>query len=93
MSETIAVCVCTCMRPHMLERCLLSLIHQECLDNWKLVFIVVDNESLPNNQSLVEGFKSKTPFSVVYIHEASRGISFARNAALKEALSRKADWV
>ncbi|KTD50496.1 putative glycosyl transferase [Legionella rubrilucens] len=93
MSETIAVCVCTCMRPKMLERCLLSLIQQECLDNWKLVFIVVDNESSPNNESLVASFQSKTRFPVAYVHEARRGISTARNAALKEALSHKADWV
>ncbi|MDX1837062.1 glycosyltransferase family A protein [Legionella taurinensis] len=93
MSETIAVCVCTCMRPQMLERCLLSLIQQECLDDWNLIFIVVDNESSPNNQSLVERFQSKTNFPVVYRHEARRGISTARNAALEEALSHKADWV
>ncbi|WP_203456624.1 glycosyltransferase family A protein [Legionella sp. MW5194] len=93
MSETIAVCVCTCMRPKMLERCLLSLIQQECLDDWHLIFIVVDNEASPNNQSLVESFQSKTNFPVVYRHEARRGISIARNAALQEALSHKADWV
>lgn len=81
------VCVCTCERPKMLERCLDSLSRQELPEGASLSVVVVDNERLPNNEGSVaaRGFH--------YAHEPRRGIPAARNKAIEQALALGAEWV
>ena len=89
--ETIAICVCTYQRPKMLTRCFMSLINLECLENWDIIFVIVDNEAAQNNQALIEGFQNNTHYPIYYVHQPQRGISAARNNALEEALKHQAD--
>lgn len=91
--EIVAICVCTHQRPGMLTRCLRSLAELNRHSYWKFVFIIVDNETLPNNRTIVNEFERTVNYTVKYVHQPRRGISVARNAALEMALEQKADWI
>ena len=84
----IVVCVCTCLRPQMLRRCLEAIARLVRPEGYRLSVVIVDNESEPNNRVIVESFPG-----VVYHHEPRRGIANARNAALEKALELGADFI
>jgi glycosyltransferase involved in cell wall biosynthesis len=83
----VAICVCTCKRPQLLTACLEALANQVVPDGIDKSLVVVDNEESPNNKEIV------TKFGAHYVHEPRRGISYARNRALQEAVSISSDWV
>ncbi|MFY9641816.1 MAG: glycosyltransferase [Rhodomicrobium sp.] len=86
VKETVCIGVCTCQRPRLLERCLLSLAAQKQVDGVNIEIVVVDNNDAPSAGPAVEAFKLRCPFPVHYRHEPRRGIPMARNRVLEEAL-------
>jgi succinoglycan biosynthesis protein ExoM len=91
----ISVCigVCTAARPQLLKKCLASLAVQQLPADTACHLVVVDNNTEPSALSAVQAIASEYPFSIIYAHERRRGISFARNRVLEEALSIGADWI
>jgi len=93
VSPKIVIGVCSYARPIMLARCLESLAKQTHPAGFSLSIVVVDNEPLENNRELVEDFASRCPVPVRYRHEPRRGIAFARNAVLDDAIAVETDWI
>lgn len=91
--QRVAICVCTCRRPMMLERCLHSLAAQLAIPDIELHIIVVDNEPEPNNRALVAAVARCSPIGMRYVHQPKRGIAAARNAALDAAMEIGPDWI
>lgn len=91
--EKVAVCVCTCKRPQMLNRCLDSLAAQLVPTEVFPTIIVVENDAQPRCERRVELFAESCPIPVNYVHEPVRGIANARNAALDAAMKAGADWI
>lgn len=92
-TETITICVCTYKRPQMLIRCLLSLAQQNVLENWDIVYVIVDNEFEQSNRQVVDDFTKMANVNASYVHQPQRGIAAARNLAVDEALKQKSDWI
>lgn len=91
--ERVVIGLCTCRRPQMLWRCLISLGKQSVDASIDPTIVVIDNEESPNNQRIVEAFERLSPFPVFYWHEPRRGIAVARNAILDVAVELGADWI
>ena len=91
--EHVAICVCTCLRPKMLESCLRSLSVQVVPRDVQLSIIVIDNDPAGSARPVVGGYAGMAPLSVRYVHEPRRGIAIARNAALDAAFGTGADWI
>ena len=89
----VAICVCTCLRPEMLERCLQSLGEQLPPSDVQLSIIVVDNDPAGGAMNVVTDYMRAAPVCVRYVHEPRRGIAIARNAALDAAIGIGADWI
>jgi glycosyltransferase involved in cell wall biosynthesis len=77
----------------MLQHCLQSIGSQIVPPQITVDVVVVDNEGEPNNLAIVQDFSAHCRFPVHYVHEPRRGISQARNAALKKIRSLGADWI
>lgn len=92
--KRIAIGICTCQRPKMLQRCLDSLRLQK-FNPWQITvhLIIVDNERNPNNRLQIKEFAKSVPWAVVYIHEPKRGIARARNAILDSAWEMGMEWI
>lgn len=91
---SIAIAICTYRRPVMLRECLLSIAAQEIPHGIEISVIVVDNDADPNAEMAVddfaEGFQGD---ECIYIHQPTRGISYARNSAVAVANDIGADWI
>jgi len=79
----IDICIATYMRPELLRSLLHSLEKQIVDDRFGLRVVVVDNDSRKSALKVVDEFKKKTRFEVVYDIEQVQGISYARNRALR----------
>jgi succinoglycan biosynthesis protein ExoM len=77
----------------MLTDCLRAIAQQAIPHGVWVAVVVVDNESGPNNQALVQHLSEGYPFPIHYVHEARRGIPQARNAALDACVRLGADWI
>jgi len=91
----VSLCVCTYNRLGLLERLLGSLRGTKLCESGRedIELIVIDN--CPNGEvrALCERMASSLPVSLHVVEEAERGISFARNRAVSEALARGADFI
>lgn len=91
--ERVAICVCTLLRPHMLERCLASLGKMRLPVDIIPFLIVVDNDEGRSGQDAYVAFAASAPFSCYYANEKVRGPAAARNMACAMADTLGADWV
>lgn len=91
----IAICVCTCDRPASLQRVLTQLrdIDLGNLPAAQTLLIVVDNLPDGRARQVCTDIEADLPFPLVFAEEQQRGISFARNRAVAEALQRDADFI
>lgn len=89
----IGILVCTADRPQMLHRCLSSLCSLAIDPDWQVEIVIVENDANPQSQPIVDQLSQTAPFPLHYVQEPRRGIPFARNRSLAEALERKYDWV
>lgn len=78
--------VCTARRPAMLKKCLESLVSQKKPLDGTLQVVVVENDDQPNSQNVVAEVTTSTDVKIHYCLETERGIPFARNRVLAEAI-------
>ena len=90
-----AIAICTCNRGPLLKRLLRSLNGVELghLDPSGFEVIVVDNAPSGQVRALGDRLSGDLPFALHVVEEPQRGISFARNRAVAEALDRGAEFV
>lgn len=91
----VAVCICTCGRPELLERLLLSLrqIELGALSPEEILIIVVDNDPDGRVRSISGRVSASLSSELLLAEEISRGRAFARNRAVSEAIARHAQFV
>ena len=90
----ISVCVCTCDRPELLEKLLGSLRNIELGDlAGEVELVIVDNNPTGAVRAVCTRVAEVLPVELHLVEEPERGISFARNRAVAEALARGADFV
>lgn len=89
----IGLMVCTAQRPEMLVNCLRSMITQQISAHWSVEICVVENDPEPRSRSAVETLAATSPITIHYTQEPQRGIPFARNRTLQEAIERDYDWI
>ncbi len=91
----IAIAICTCKRPLLLDRVLARLAELVPVDAPApaLFALVVDNAPEENVREVCERRAGALLFPLHYVQEPVRGISHARNRAVAEALTRKADFL
>lgn len=89
------VCICTCDRADMLEHLLVTLRGMEfgSIDPAQVEIIIVDNHPSGQARMLCQRLEPSLPVPLHFVEEPERGISFARNRAVQEALRRDADFV
>jgi succinoglycan biosynthesis protein ExoM len=83
MASNIDICVATYKRPELLANLLKSLAGQSIRDYFALRVIVVDNDVMGSAETTVSAFRDESGMEIVYDAETTRGISYARNRALR----------
>lgn len=93
--KKVAICICTCNRPQMLEDVLMALREAELgpLHPKSVDVVVVDNDPSRKTETVCQEAGRKLPFPLHYVIEHRRGIAHARNCAVSEALARGADFI
>ena len=89
----VGILVCTARRPDMLRACLMALSRQSLPAGMRAEICVIENDSEPASRNVVEEVARFSPLPVHYSLEPRRGIPFARNRSLAEAVERGYDWV
>lgn len=87
----VSIGIITYLNPNGFKKLLDSIIKQnynEALYEIRLIF--VDNDCTGKNQAVIDQYPS-IPFPWVFILEPNKGIPFARNAVVREALKQKVD--
>lgn len=84
MDPKITVIICTLNRAHQLRRALASLTAQSLAPELYEI-VVVDNGSTDDTRDVVDQCRAGCPVPLVYVHEARRGVSPARNCGIKTA--------
>jgi glucosyl-dolichyl phosphate glucuronosyltransferase len=79
------VVVCTYNRCKILEKALDSLVASALLDSFEWEVLVVDNNSSDQTRDVVEGFIQRHPGRFRYVFEPRPGVSYARNAGVRES--------
>jgi succinoglycan biosynthesis protein ExoM len=91
----VAVCVATHKRLHGLDRLLESLkalTFTECGEP-SVEVVIVDNDPSLSAQALCAARALTSRWPLFYVSEPRRGISFARNAAIRQARARDAEFI
>jgi len=82
---SVSVVLCTYNRASSLARTLESLVIQSLPEGTDWEIVVVDNNSKDMTHQVVEDFESRFQGRFRYLREERQGISFARNAGIREA--------
>src|SRR5581483_7153755 len=80
----ISVLVCTRNRARALEKTLPTILAQPPSEQYDYEIIVVDNASTDDTRQVIENF-ARTNQRLRYLYEARAGLSYARNAAIKNS--------
>ncbi len=91
--EFVVISCCTCKRPNMLEDALRSIDNLNLCPDTKIAVLIVDNDVDETARSVVEKFQHTSKIPVYYVVEKQRGIAFARNRVLKEAITLNATHI
>ena len=91
----VAVCICTCDREALLRECLTAVSNalRTAPPEAEIAVFVVDNRPGGGAAAVCQALRSELPCPLRYGTEPERGISFARNRAVAEALAWGADVV
>jgi succinoglycan biosynthesis protein ExoM len=93
-SSDILIGVVTFRRPIMLGSLLESLATQSLpADNLSVELCVVDNDAEGSATGVTREKAPRLPFRATYLCESRRGIPYARNRVLEEAIERGARWI
>lgn len=79
----ISLIVCTRNRSEQLSRALKSIENISFDGQWQ--FVIVNNGSTDNTESVIKRFKEDSNLNVTYVYEPLPGLSRARNAGLSHA--------
>jgi glycosyltransferase involved in cell wall biosynthesis len=92
---TVFICLCTCRRPQSLDRSLMALRRADLGGKapGETALVVVDNAPDGEAAAICDRHRAELPVPLVFVEEPQRGISFARNRAVAEALQRGADFI
>jgi succinoglycan biosynthesis protein ExoM len=87
MRERLVVCVLTCLRPQLLRSCLASLEGQQFRKSPEpeITVLVVDNDAGGSGHAFCKEARTSYRWNLVSCIERTRGISFARNTAIRQA--------
>lgn len=92
--QVIGVVICTAKRLEMVKRCIISVMNQTGLPTgFRHEIIVVENDRNDNARASIEALAQTSNIPVHYVLETRRGIPFARNRTITEALTRGYDWM
>ena len=89
----IIIAVCTYLRPNMLERALKHIKNLTSVDDTEIEVLIVDNDKNLSAKEVVQKAMKDFPYPLHYVVEEERGLSPARNKALKSALELGADYI
>lgn len=91
----VAICICTCDREPLLRECLTAVSDalRVAPPAEEIAVFVVDNRPGGGAADVCNALRSGLPCPLLYATEPARGISFARNRAVAEALAWGADLV
>lgn len=89
--KTVSICIATCGRNKMLQRCLESVVKAKKNIDYNYIVIVVDNNTVASAESVVRSFSDK--LDIIYEWESRPGIPFARNRCLKSALGAGSEFI
>jgi glycosyltransferase involved in cell wall biosynthesis len=89
----VAVCVVTFRRPRWLAECLQSLEALTREPGMDLSVVVIDNDPGGAARAQVDAARLGFPWRLLYEIEPTRGISFARNRAVRVALEQGVNFV
>ncbi len=89
MGERLVVCVLTCLRPYLLRSCLASLSGQQFRKSPEpgITVLVVDNDAGGSGHAFCQEVRASYRWNLVSCIEETRGISYARNTAIRHARS------
>jgi glycosyltransferase involved in cell wall biosynthesis len=87
----VTVAICTCERPVDLRRLLDSLARLDC--NEQVSIAVVENGSRREGEAVCASLMTSYRWPLRCVVEPRRGISYARNAAVKAALENEPDFI
>ena len=95
MSLCVALCAATFNRPEGLARLLEAVaeLRLEKAEDTRVEVIIVDNSPEENARRSIEERAKDFPWTLHFLAEARRGITFARNAALEKAETLSADAI
>jgi succinoglycan biosynthesis protein ExoM len=82
----ICVCICTYKRPHLLQRLLSDLRHQQTGGLFTYSVVVADNDSLHSAEPIVAEFTAASGMPTKYCVEPQQNIALARNKAVANAV-------
>ena len=91
--EYIVLACCTCMRPKMLKNCLDSIRDLVLPDGIKTEILVIDNDKNESARAVIEEYNRTSSLCCHYVCEEKRGLVYARNRLLEEALKLGASHV
>lgn len=89
----VVIAVCTCLRPKMLKNSLLSVNEITFPENIKVEVLVVDNDKEQSAKGIVDELKQTLKCPTHYFVEENRGIAYARNRVLTEAVNLGASHI
>jgi succinoglycan biosynthesis protein ExoM len=92
-ATSVALCVITYRRPQGLQRLLRALGRLETGEGTELSVVVVDNDPAEGARAVVEACRPLVPWALHYEVEPTRGISYARNRAMRLALEQAPAFV
>jgi glucosyl-dolichyl phosphate glucuronosyltransferase len=81
----ITVIVCTYNRSQSLAKALESIAGSHLPDSVDWEVVVVDNNSRDQTREVIEGFCRRYPQRFRYVFESAQGLSYARNAGIRES--------
>ena len=91
--ERVAVCALTYLRPAGLRRLIDGLAAIEVPTETEVHVVIVDNDPERSARDGVDEARHRFPHSLHYVSEPARGISTARNAAVRTSLELGADAI
>lgn len=91
--KLIDICICSCLRPGLLEDTLSSLAAMRVPTGVRVEVTVVDNDPAGSAAPVAEKLAASFPLPLHYVCEPRRGIPFARNRGVTETLAKESDYL
>lgn len=88
--DHISICICTYMRPQMLNELIDALLNQKTHNLFSYSIIIVDNDPQQSGKKIVENYIHKkellqSSVEIIYEHMPVKGITYARNKSLESS--------